>query len=156
VWTGTARNMLGAFPGRQSQSIFYGELVVLAPRPLHSNSNRPPAGVGADFADEQRALAAKAPVWMVHGAYVSETNVTGARTCVTTFVSRGADGSVTTGVPRATACTTALLQSSCDPCMRRRRGLLLASAMAPRPAPLGCWASMQGRGIGTRRLRMQW
>jgi hypothetical protein len=68
--------MLGSFPGRQTQSIFYGELVVLD-QPKHGVSHNP--AIPAEFIENQKALLTNEPLWIMHGCFVLESNMTGAQ-----------------------------------------------------------------------------
>jgi hypothetical protein len=83
VWTGNSRGMPSSLTGRAPQQVFYGELSVLD-KPTGGSSNLENGqaiGIGItapEFAERQKGLLAKAPVWLLHGCYVSDSNVTGA------------------------------------------------------------------------------
>lgn len=74
VWTGSSRQ--GAIvAGRSVQSVFYGQLSLI------DGANGGGGALGAappDFAEQQKSLLAKQPVWLLHGCWVSENSLTGA------------------------------------------------------------------------------
>jgi hypothetical protein len=64
--------------GRPTQRVFYGELLVIdkpTGQPIRVGETPP------EFAERQKALLAKTPVWVLHGCYVSDASVTGADPC---------------------------------------------------------------------------
>ena len=67
--------MLRGYPGRQTQSVFYGSIASLTG--VRPTAPRPPT-VSPDFLECQKGLFDKDPLWVLHGCFVSDGNHKGA------------------------------------------------------------------------------
>ena len=77
MWTGSSRQ--GAIvAGRAVQSVFYGQLSLLEASGGGGGGGGALGAAPPDFAEQQKSLLAKQPVWLLHGCWIGENGLTGA------------------------------------------------------------------------------